>query len=132
MPGIQIIALSLTLLISNIYAGKIKLKNGTYVEVPNAVTIHNDLDDDVFIEERSVKVTPKNEVDVEVNKKISAQTTTQLLGILINGRKYNVKYPTYFHPEADSHPLEIYTVFKYKASDIVNGACDIQGLTVRS
>ena len=142
----KVIFLALIFLIFNIHAGRLRLKNGDLIDVPDKLIIYNDDEDIVFVETgvefpaqcsearrpQGFHLAKNQEREIEVNQTVSPQHSTDLLGICVKGRKYQLYYPTNFHPDAlDGKPLEVLVRFRYKISDIMKEKVDQKGLTVQ-
>lgn len=134
-------------------AGKIVLKDGSHVFVPDKLEIVCDIEKVFFDGTRSLD-SVKNEktvsmakedaglpitaislIGIEVNrgKEQFLKTTPQTIFLILNGKQFPVKYPTYFHPERmpNAKPLELLVAFKYKLSHIMQGKEDQNGLTLQ-
>ena len=136
--------LSLSLLASCAFAGRIQLKDGTFVDVPDKVSILNDLKDHAFVEEsvwypggseaRDVEgkeLASGQEIALDVNSGPTPSQPSRGIGIIVNARKYYLDYATYFHPDAEAKPrIDVMLVLKYKLSDILALRKDSQGLDI--
>ena len=137
--------LSISLVMLNAYAGRIQLKDGTFVDVPDKVSILNDLKERAFVEERVGYPAPGSEarevdgkeleggeeIALDVNAGPAPEYSSRGIGIMVNARKYYLEYATYFHPEAAPAPrIEAMLTLKYKLSDILANKKDSTGLHI--
>lgn len=136
--------LCVSLVMLSAHAGRVRLKDGTYVDVPDKVSILNDLKEQAFVEERVSYPTSNSEarnpegrelssgqeLELEVNEGPAPAHSSGAIGVMVNARKYYVDFPTYYHPNAEQKPpLEVYLTLKYKLSDVLSGRKDSLGLT---
>lgn len=137
--------LSISLLMLTAHAGRIQLKDGTFVDIPDKISILNDLKEQAFVEERVGYPTPTSEArDVDGKELASGEEavfnvnsgpvpahSSSYIGVVVNARKYYLDYPTYYHSNADQKPpIEVMLTLKYKLSDILAGKKDSNGLNI--
>lgn len=141
-----------------LYAGKIILKDGTCIEIPDKLVIYNDLKDSIFVAKEEAAPAPteaqkrllalcaannvvtslttgntiltNTEDEITVNAEKRFTPAQAYVTIEANNNRYKLLYPTYCYAEGIL-VLTTQTVFAYRASDVINNQCDAQGLTVR-
>lgn len=146
------------LLLSHLYAGKVILKDGTCLEIPEKLLIFNDLEKTIFVEEKVEEPEPTEEQklffelvgesmppqrlitgrtipvaqedEFEVNKEKKSLSPVAQIVIEFNSSRYPLRYPAYSYPDAVL-AMGAVTVFKYKASDVIKNLCDERGFTMQ-
>lgn len=131
-------ALSLSLLISPIWAGKVFFKDGRELEVPDSVVVRNNVYELGAV---ALGLANKDPFDVkfnmavgeQVNKDQNAQEPIGKLMVSVNKDKYTLTYPTYAYiaPKDRSCFFVEYKEFWYKLSDIMENKLDENGFTVQ-
>lgn len=70
------------------------------------------------------------EDEFEVNKEKKSLSSVAQIVIEFNDSRYPLRYPAYGYPDAVL-AMGVVTVFKYKASDVIQNLCDERGFTVQ-
>lgn len=120
-----VIFLPIALLCCTLQGTRVRLHDGNFADVPDKVTVINDLNEDVTVYEKVGWIDGYAIGTYELSKSQSRSTKTLFIleGIEteVNKRKHFVKYPRLYHYDCNKNDIfeDEETEFKYKLSDIV-------------
>lgn len=146
----NVILASLSVVLIQTHAISVELKNGTIVNVPDKIIIHNDMHENALIEQKVNYFVPPGKPNVktrhlesgeEIVLEVNRESTPSYypensLGVIMNKKKYHIFFATYYLPEAKEKikkpSPEAYLTLAYKLSDIIARKKDAQGYTASS
>lgn len=120
---------SLVFLFCNMYASRLQLQNGSCVDVPDFIVIHNDLEDDVHVYESDGFINLGHQL--QTSKSLELDCMNLDIDIEVHQRNtiYSLSYPNKLQDDQACKSLKVACVFEYRLSDIVKGNKNDKGYT---